>query len=124
MKPFNLEEFKAGKPAISEANGRWWFVGELPEFCNPDSVFCVIATSFNGQVAYFDRNGKARDLPARSLTHMAPQKKKLWVGIHKDTIDRLLKSKPGFILATESVHLSTVPPTCEEWQICEIEVDV
>jgi hypothetical protein len=115
MKPFNFEEFKAGRPAIADAtNGEinWRFVGLL-------SSGKVCAESSSGILGVFEKDGSGVDV-AFDLIHMAPQKKKMWVAVCPDASgvwatsaaheskDQLLKSVRDFT----------------RWQICEIEVEV
>ena len=82
MKPFNLEEFKAGKPAVNRAGDICKFVAFVPEAAENQQL---IALCDNGNIASLYKNGDSyadgRDF-VFDLVGMALTKKQYWVNLY------------------------------------------
>lgn len=81
MKPFNLEQFKAGKIALTRDGQEAKFVAYVPEAEDTHQLVVL-----NGGVIYgLYANGRALDRTTSSydLTHMKPEKKTVWVNLYE-----------------------------------------
>lgn len=114
MKPFDLEQFKAGKPALEEGHSTHWV------FIGVTSRGIVVAENIHTkQVGQFNRNGEGVNVSV-DLTHMAPQKVKMTLTIPKVAIEKA--QKDGITSAICGISIANQVPNHENQQVC-IEVE-
>ncbi len=83
MKPFNLEEAKAGKPLVTRDGRKARFIAHVPE-CT--ASWRVVAHIFgSGTTNSFSEDGKLLSPSENSLDlFMATERREGWVNVYKD----------------------------------------
>lgn len=85
MKPFNLEEFKDGRPAITREGKKAHFVAHEPSFLDNQRVcFKIDGGSEFVSCAETGRYYVTTGEHSYDLVGMAPVKRTVWVNVYKD----------------------------------------
>lgn len=123
MKPFNLEEFKAGKPALTRDGRIVYF-----EFENTRRPVTgggrVVCTLENGDIHTVGLDGNyLTPVPGTvgDLVHMAPQKQKMYVGVLVYN-NECMETTSAYRSESDLRNRTIIRDP--RWQICDIEVDV
>ena len=116
MKPFNYEEFKAGRPAISAYGRKVFFVGIDPQ--NPDKMVAKLENC--AEYEQYSLDGVCTNGGGLQLKRMAPVKKKMWL-----SVDASSANGGGSMLTTRAYdHPEAAKMSDSKWQLKEVEVDV
>lgn len=127
MKPFNLEEAKAGKPVCTR-DGRdariICFDAKDSETCKYKRPIVALITKIDGSEEdwffYNDGLGNLNKSPSKYDLFMRPQKKKLWIGIEKaENSFGVHSTTVGF----DDIKYLTLD-NLDDYQIIEIEIDI
>ncbi len=101
MKPFNIEQVKAGKRVVTTEGHPARFLAEIDNDTFP--LVFVIKTKFDSEfVIEFSRDG-SHGLASRLGLRMAPEKKEYWMNVYRSKATGTIIQSPTYFTRHEAV---------------------